>query len=115
MHVYVIKVNALHISQPSFPTIILIPNLDPNQGYYGGQPGGYPNAPPPGGYPQGGAYPGAGYPGAPPAGFAPPPQPQGYPPYGQQPGYQPPPSYNSTDPYGQGEQLPLSWQTGYGL
>ncbi|XP_019878774.1 protein lifeguard 1 isoform X2 [Aethina tumida] len=75
---------------------------DPNQGYYGGQPGGYPNAPPPGGYPQGGAYPGAGYPGAPPAGFAPPPQPQGYPPYGQQPGYQPPPSYNSTDPYGQG-------------
>lgn len=48
-------------------------SVDPNQGYYGGQPGGYPPQQPYPGMPQQGPYPGM----APPGG--------GYPP--QQPGY----------------------------
>lgn len=72
------------------------PAQDPNQGYYGGQPGGYPPPPP-------GHAPGGGYPGAPPPAYGGMP-PQGYPagpgaPYGQPGGA--PYGQPGGDPYGQ--------------
>lgn len=80
---------------------------DPNQQYYGGQPGGYPPPQQPGGgFPQPGyPMPQAGYPMPPMAGGVPYPQPGGYPPPGGFPPsgfvpHMPPPNPNAS--YGAG-------------